>query len=153
MGSTQSKWEKCAKISYRQANKNNRKECALKASDIWPGTVTKVKAQLLNPPQQEMEWAAIKFAVIGAKMIEFSTDDQPIIAGAMEDKGSKDASRSKVLGNMAMKSICWGKTAACTKKFARGGTKTAQIAGTYMRGCQMLVRLLLNFKNLGKIVK
>ena len=74
MGSSLRNWAKCADSSYRGANEENRKECAIEVSSIWPGTVSQVEVQLMNPPTAKMEYAAVLFSLVGPKPFVFSTD-------------------------------------------------------------------------------
>ena len=114
-GEIDGNWQKCGNKAYKD---KNRKKCAIKLKNIWPGSVTKIKIELMHPPRFDGEYASIEFQQIPPKVFYFTTSTKE----AQKNKINEYYSMNKI------KNICFGDIKKCKNKYL-GGT-TANIAGS-----------------------
>ena len=117
-GEISGNWQNCGKRSYRTENP---KECAVKIKNIWPGTVTRIKIELLHPPKYSGEYAAVELENVAPTAFYFTTETK-------EPSERNKEETNKFYSQSKMKHICWGDIEKC-KKLYSGGT-TANIAGS-----------------------
>lgn len=109
-------WFKCGEQNYRQ-QKDNKKKCRFKLKSMWPGTVTRINVELLNPPKYSSEYANIGFTSSAPNVFDFTT--------SKKYKGNKKKEKIPT----AVKNICWGDRQACRVKYGPP-EKTAIHAGS-----------------------